>query len=203
MSFLRANYRPTRRKMFGLPGPQPLDRNAKVRIMTTARALLRRTVPGKHYGVLKAKALAVLQALLWVFHGKRGHCFAAYKAIAKEADCARSTVAAAIQALDSVGVLTWVHGIERKRGDDGVNRVVRTSNRYRFTDPGAGAEPRGAQPTGVSGNSSKSDSRPGTEIRSLSSSLSAPRGARNPIPSYVGRPCTPLLDSTRRRLGLI
>jgi hypothetical protein len=57
-----------REKMFGEGRLLPLDRNAKARIMTLARALTRRTEPGKHYGVLTAKFLAVLNALLWGFH---------------------------------------------------------------------------------------------------------------------------------------
>ncbi len=56
--------RPRREKMFGLGRPRALDRNAKVRIMHWARCLSRRTEPGKAYGQVTAKALAVLEALL-------------------------------------------------------------------------------------------------------------------------------------------
>jgi hypothetical protein len=53
-----------------------MDRNAKVRVMTFARALMRRTEPGKHYGAITAKAMAVLEVLLWGFHNARnGLCF--------------------------------------------------------------------------------------------------------------------------------
>ena len=45
-----------REKVFGLAAGRPLDREAKVRIMTRARGLLRATEPGKHYGPLTAKA---------------------------------------------------------------------------------------------------------------------------------------------------
>jgi hypothetical protein len=54
--------------MFGEERLLPLDRNAKARIMVLARALSRRTEKGKHYGVLTAKFLAVLDSLLWGFH---------------------------------------------------------------------------------------------------------------------------------------
>jgi hypothetical protein len=65
-----------REKMFGPGRPRALDRNAKVRIMHLARCLSRRTEPGKAYGAVTAKALAVLEALLWVFHNNRsGLCF--------------------------------------------------------------------------------------------------------------------------------
>jgi hypothetical protein len=54
---------------FGLGRPRALDRNAKVRIMHWARCLSRRTRGGQGaYGQLTAKALAVLEALLWGFH---------------------------------------------------------------------------------------------------------------------------------------
>ena len=95
--------RPRREKMFGEGRPRPLDRNAKVRVMTFARALMRRTEPGKHYGAITAKALAVLEALLWGFHNARsGLCFPSYETIAAKADCARSTVAEAIKALERI-----------------------------------------------------------------------------------------------------
>src|SRR5262245_13231737 len=48
---------------------------------------------GKHYGLLSAKFLAVLNALLWGFHNAQsGRCFPSYETIAEKADCARSTV---------------------------------------------------------------------------------------------------------------
>jgi hypothetical protein len=135
--------------MFGLGRPRALDRNAKVRIMHWARCLSRRIEKGRAYGVVTAKALAVLEALLWGFHNaKNGLCFPSYEKIAEAAHCARSTVAEAIRALEDAGVLSWVQRIKRVRvrcpdlfGADGV-RVVpqRTSNAYHFNDPGgAGA----------------------------------------------------------------
>ena len=59
---LPAHLRPRREKVFGDGRPLPLDRNAKARITTLARALMRRTEKGKHYGQITAKAFAVLQA---------------------------------------------------------------------------------------------------------------------------------------------
>jgi hypothetical protein len=134
---------------FGPARPLPLDRNAKARIMTFARAQSRRTEPGQHYGELTAKAIAVLQALLWQFHNAgNGKCFPAYEAIAAAAGCARSTVAAAIKALEAAGLLSWVNRVVRVRarcrdlfGFDGICvRVRRTSNAYRFNDPIAKSE---------------------------------------------------------------
>jgi hypothetical protein len=76
--------------MFGLGRPRALDRNAKVRIMHWA--VLRLRQKGKAYGQITAKALAVLEALLWAFHnGKSGLCFPSYERIAEAAHCARSS----------------------------------------------------------------------------------------------------------------
>jgi hypothetical protein len=134
-----------REKVFGPGRCVPLDRNAKVRVMMLARALSRRQEPGKAYGAVTAKALAVLGALLWSFHNAAsGKCFPSYEAIAERAGCARSTVYEAIRALERVGVLSWVNRIKRVRewvpGLFGKAsawrwRVVRTSNSYVLTDP--------------------------------------------------------------------
>ena len=62
--------------------------------MHWARCLSRRTEKGRAYGVITAKAVAVLEALLWGFHNtKSGLCFPSYERIAEAAGCARSTVA--------------------------------------------------------------------------------------------------------------
>jgi hypothetical protein len=102
--------------VFGLGRPRALDRNAKVRIMHWARCLSRRTEKGRAYGVVTAKALAVLEALLWAFHNAgSGLCFPSYEKIADAASCARSTVAEAIKALEDAGILTWAQRIKRVR----------------------------------------------------------------------------------------
>jgi len=113
---LPKHLRPRREKVFGAGRPRPLDRNAKARIMAYARPFMRRTEKGKHYGLLTAKCLAVLQALLWDFHNANsGLCFPSLATIAKAADCAPSTVAEAIKALEAAGVLSWVNRIARIR----------------------------------------------------------------------------------------
>jgi hypothetical protein len=135
-----------REKLFGEGRLLPLDRNAKARIMALARALMRRSEEGKHYGVLTAKFVAVLGALVWGFHNAAsGRCFPSYERIAEKADCARSTVYEAIHALEAAGILTWVNRIARIRdwGPDLFGRaqnrwrVIRTSNAYTFVDPKA------------------------------------------------------------------
>jgi hypothetical protein len=146
-----------REKMFGLGRPRALDRNAKVRIMHWARCLSRRTESGKAYGAVTAKALAVLEALLWAFHNaKSGLCFPSYEKIAEAAHCARSTVAEAIHALEDAGVLSWVQRIKRVReaapdlfdGQGWRWRVLRTSNAYNFHDPGPAERPQNRSETG-------------------------------------------------------
>lgn len=145
---LPCHLRPRREKVFGDGRPRAMDRNAKVRVMTLARALSRRTEKGKHYGAITAKALAVLEALLWTFHNARsGLCFPSYEKIAEAAGCARSTVAEAIKALEDAGLLTWVNRLVRVRvaapdlfGRNGWQwKVIRTSNGYAFRDPNPAA----------------------------------------------------------------
>ena len=130
-----------REKLFGFGRVVPLDREAKVRVMTLARALMRATEPGKAYGPITAKALDVLRALLWSFHNAgSGKCFPSYETIADRAGCGRSTVHAAIRALERAGILTWCNRLIRLRvHNDELRewrwRVLRTSNAYRFRDP--------------------------------------------------------------------
>jgi AraC-like DNA-binding protein len=120
--------------------------------------LSRRTEKGRAYGAVTAKALAVLEALLWGFHNaKSGLCFPSYERIAEAAHCARSTVAEALKALEDSGVLSWVQRIKRVReacpdllGDNGWRwRVQRTSNAYNFRDPGSPESSKSEKPTGT------------------------------------------------------
>jgi DNA-binding MarR family transcriptional regulator len=191
--FLHATNRHARRreKVFGDGKPRPMSRNVKMRIMALARVLMRPTEPGKHYGAITAKHLAVLQALLWGFHNAvTGLCFPSYKAIADKADCARSTVAEAIKALEDAGLLTWVHRLKRVHErvvnlfGEGVHgqrsRVERTSNGYQF-----------AAPPDV--QSSKSENKSGTAGQELFSSLATTVPAPKPVDSA--------LDAALTRLG--
>jgi hypothetical protein len=91
----------------------------------------------------------------------------------EKADCARSTVAEAIKALEFAGVLSWQNRITRVRercrdlwGRSGWQwRVVRTSNAYQFRDPGQ-------QLQGLP--LSKSDQRTGTPDQEAKIRLRAP-----------------------------
>jgi hypothetical protein len=166
---IRNHLRPRREKVFQNHETRvPLDREAKVRIAHLARALKRRTEPGRHYGVLTGKCVDdVLHALLWLIHdGRSGQCNPSLETIADKAGCARSTVCRAIAALESAGILSWVNRITRIRvrerdllGQWSTSwRVVRTSNAYVFRDP---------RTRGCGGNPSKSDFRSGPLDTSL------------------------------------
>jgi hypothetical protein len=134
-----------REKVFGPGRAVPLDRNAKARIAAYARAWsARNRQPRQHRGPITRAFLEVLDALLWGFHNSRsGCCFPSYETIAAKAECARSTVAEALKALEWAGVLTWQHRITRilVRERDLFGqwasrwRVIRTSNAYVFSDP--------------------------------------------------------------------
>jgi hypothetical protein len=171
-----------REKVFGKGRGRPLDRNAKVRITTYARAwTVRHKQPGQHRGPLTRAYLEVLEALLWGFHNSRdGRCFPSYETIAARAQCCRDTVCAAIKALELAGVMTWVNRLVRVdfREKDLLGnlvkrtRLIRTSNAYLFRDPlseaphsncldrGRGSGQKQAESLGVS---SKSENSPGTQ----------------------------------------
>jgi hypothetical protein len=168
-----------REKVFGPGRAVPLDRNAKARILAYARAWgARHKQPRQHKGPITRAFLEVLEALLWGFHNSRsGCCFPSYAAIAAKAECARSTVAEALKALEWAGVLTWAHRITRiqVRERDLFGkwasrwRVIRTSNAYVFRDPQQ-------RPEGVP--TSKSENPPGTQNQEVIDSSLVP--ARDP-----------------------
>jgi hypothetical protein len=182
----RAHFKPRREKMFGAGRCVSLDRNAKARIMMLARALTHRSEKGKHYGVLTAKFVLVLEALLWSFHNaKSGRCFPSYERIAERAHCARSTVYEAIRALEACGILTWCNRIVRIRewGPDLFGRaqnrwrVIRTSNAYVFRDP---------QLAAYTANSSKSKFQTGTADQVFKLSSPDPNSGLNQALSRLG-----------------
>jgi len=182
IAVLPARFNQRREKVFGHGGGQPLDRNAKARIMVYARAWsMKHRRPGQHRGPLTRATLEVLEALLWGFHNSRdGRCFPSYETIAKRAQCCRDTVYEAIRALEAAEILTWVNRLIRVQfreldlfGKMALrSRLIRTSNAYVFRDPlpctqapahGHGAG-RGGQAVGVVSlaSSSKSENPPRT-----------------------------------------
>ncbi len=176
---LPAGFRRRREKVFGEGRCQPLDRNAKARIMVYARAWsARHKRPGQHRGPLTRATMEVLAALLWGFHNSRdGRCFPSYETIAARAQCCRDTVYEAIRALEGAEILTWVNRLIRvqfrERDLFGKlvqrTRLIRTSNAYMFRDPlpGAAAPDNGrGRPAGGASSfasSSKSENPPRTK----------------------------------------
>jgi hypothetical protein len=80
------------------------------------------------------------RAPLWIFHNARtGLCIPSYKAIAKAAGCTEDTVGRAIQMLEAARILTWCRRLAWVTVR-GVRKVIRTSNSYRFQDPGSNTE---------------------------------------------------------------
>jgi hypothetical protein len=126
-----------RKKIFGMIAV-PLDRNAKARLLHRARALMRATEEGRHYGAVTAKCYAVYAALLMSFHNNAsGRCFPSYDAIAEAAGCCRRTVAMALAALEATGLLRVANRLVRVKWRDELalvwrTRVMRTSNCYTF-----------------------------------------------------------------------
>ena len=91
-----------RNSRFGDPERRKLDRNLVARILFLAEALERRTrAKGQHGGLLKAKGLDVLRALLRGFYSYRtGECFPSWEAIAEAAGCCRETVRRKLRVLE-------------------------------------------------------------------------------------------------------
>ena len=142
--------------------PRSNEAPAPCRILAYAPLGRRHRQPGQHKGPITRAFLEVLEALLWGFHNSRtGCCYPSYEAIAAKAECARSTVAEALKALEWAGVLTWqnriarIHVRERDLFGRWASRwrVIRTSNAYVFRDPQQ-------RPEGVP--ASKSENPPGT-----------------------------------------
>jgi hypothetical protein len=181
---LPAGFRRRREKVFGHGGGQPLDRNAKARIIVYARAWsARHRRPGQHRGPLTRATLEVLEALLWGFHNSRdGRCFPSYETIALRAQCCRDTVYEAIRALEAAEILTWVNRLIRVQfrevdlfGKLALrSRLIRTSNAYVFRDPmpcaQSRSEGRGGEAADMASfaSSSKSENPPRTQNQDFS-----------------------------------
>ncbi len=195
---LPGGFRRRREKVFGHGGGQPLDRNAKARIMVYARAWsARHRRPGQHRGPLTRATLEVLEALLWGFHNSRdGRCFPSYETIALRAGCCRDTVYEAIRALEGAEILTWVNRLIRVQfreldlfGKLALrSRLIRTSNAYTFRDPlpcapaadggrgtGRGGEAAGAPPFGLSSESENPSRTQTQDFSYLSMAATSPK----------------------------
>ena len=126
---------PRREKVFGPGRAVPLDRNAKARIAAYARAWsARNRQPRQHRGRSPAPSWTCWRRCCGASTtAASGCCFPSYEAIAAKAECARTTVAEAIKALEWAGVLTWQHRITRIR--ERVQRPVRAMRLALAGDP--------------------------------------------------------------------
>lgn len=125
-----------RKKVFREKPGIPLDREAKVRIMTYVKGYnAKHKRQGQHRGPITWAFYRVLKAMLWEIHNDRtGQCFPSYERIAEKARCCRDTVYEAIKALEKSGILEWVHRFD-KIFIQGTWQYIRTSNAYAFRDP--------------------------------------------------------------------
>jgi len=203
IAVLPAGFHRRREKVFGEGRCQPLDRNAKARIMVYARAWsARHRRPGQHRGPLTRATLEVLEALLWGFHNSRdGRCFPSYETIAARAQCCRDTVYEAIRALEGAEILTWVNRLIRVQfreldlfGKLALrSRLIRTSNAYVFRDPlpggGAPGQSVGGGGTNTSSfvSTSKSENPPRTQNQDSYPLTKEPRPEIVPEPTRLDR----------------
>jgi hypothetical protein len=94
----------------------PLDRNAKVRVMMVARALMRHQEKGKACGRISEGAGGAHRASLALPQRRDWRVLPRHtRRSPRAAGCARSTVHKAIRALEQVDVLSWVNRIKRVR----------------------------------------------------------------------------------------
>lgn len=121
---------------------RPIDRNAKARILFIAERLDRATkAKGKRNGQLGYVGLAVLKALLLVFHNSRsGLCCPGYEALERVTGLCRGSVAAGIKRLERAGLLTITRRLVRLV-HAGVAITQQGTNLYRINDTAAVAAP--------------------------------------------------------------
>jgi hypothetical protein len=129
-----------RLKLFTDGRQAPIDRTDRARVMALAESARRR-------GEITHSAVGILRELLHRFANlKDGRCFPSYERLAEAAGCCARTVGRCIQALERVGLVTWVNRIVRVRERDEPSwRVMRTSNSYDF--PAIAKAPRPAVST--------------------------------------------------------
>ena len=105
-----------REKVFGPGRAVPLDRNAKARICRLCPRLERAGAPAGSAPAARSPAPSLK---CWrrccgaSTTAAAATCFPSYEKIAEMAECARSTVAEALKALEWAGVLTWQNRITR------------------------------------------------------------------------------------------
>lgn len=121
---------------------QPLTTQQRNQLYHDARRFDRQTRghmasryrPGKistREGKLGISGLAVLQALLFDFHGKKtGRMDPSYESLARAANVSRATVGRALARLKAAGVLNWIPRCTTEKGPEGGFLMRQISNLY-------------------------------------------------------------------------
>src|SRR5208282_3600748 len=114
---------------------------------------MRATEPGRAWGEITPKILEAAKYILDCVNHKDGRCFPSFKKIAAEVrkrtgSCCIGTAQRAVEALVAIGVVeafnrikTILEDVADFFGGGKRERVVRTSNGYRFIDPDPEPEP--------------------------------------------------------------
>lgn len=126
-----------RKSQLGTVAFRRLDREQRARLWFHAQAIEKRTKnPGQHGGVLRRTGLAVLRALLFDFLNMRsGRCDPGHNAIARAAGVAVSTVAPALDRLETSGLLRRIRRAYWSRTTLGRKILLQDTNAYLFTAP--------------------------------------------------------------------
>ena len=113
----------------------PINRNERIKVMTGAEALERRTKgKGCKSGVLKQSGLTVLRCLLFTFCAvPTGRCCPSYEAIRKATGYCVATIAGALKRLEASGYLRITRRIVRTSLG-----ARQTTNAYAFREFGQG-----------------------------------------------------------------
>jgi hypothetical protein len=112
----------------------PVDRNRLAWFMKTLRDYNKRNkADDQHIGPLTRTTLEVAQVLFTVFLRPDGRCDPSHADIARVVGCHRNTVAAAMAALETTGLLTWSIRFYRLA----VGGIRRSTHGYRFRIPDA------------------------------------------------------------------
>lgn len=112
-----------------------LDRNQKARLLFKVECLERKTkVAGRRNGVVTQPGLIVYRALLLKFHNlKDGRCYPTYSTLQQATGLCRQSIARAIAALESLGLVIVTRRLVRVPDAFGRVSVRQGSNLYGFS----------------------------------------------------------------------
>jgi hypothetical protein len=130
-----------RRKSAFMEAPEiTLDRNARARLMTSFRALLRGSwktkTKGKHSGVISRTAAAVFEAIMYLAQ-KYGRVFPSLEGLAHLACCCKQSVVDALADLERLGFITRHRRKKNIMTPLGL-KTVQATNAYEVHEPNTG-----------------------------------------------------------------